>query len=50
MDTGLLGRLVDLAASPFGTRRDLVGWVIATMIVVTVSYMWTRVLEHVTEA
>lgn len=39
-------RIKGWATAPFSKELDLVSFVLFTVLAITVSYMWTRVLHH----
>jgi hypothetical protein len=47
--SGLISRLTAWAAQPFSEQMDIWNWVLLTMLVVTVSFAWSRVMRHITD-
>jgi hypothetical protein len=46
---GLVPRIAAWAVTPFNEQMSLWGWIAFTILVVTVTFLWTRVLEHIEE-
>jgi len=46
---GHVSRLSAWAAMPFSTQMNLWGWILFTAFVVTIAFLWTRVMRHIVQ-
>ena len=46
-DKGYISRMTNWAQHPFSTQMDLWGWVLFTVLIITIAYLWSRVLRHI---
>lgn len=47
--TGVVSRLSRFFQRPFTEEMDVWGWVLFTILVVTIGILWSRILAHITE-
>ena len=50
MNAGLTTRVRGWLSQPFNEQGGILDWVLFTVLVVTVSFAWTRVLLHIVPA
>lgn len=47
MGTGVISRIKSFIAQPFTQQMDLTNWILFLIVIITIAFLWTRVLQHI---